>query len=152
MRCIGVPVYMKKEMPPCCYCIPRRKLGTLCICYCYAATTAAAAATATKISCVHPTHWSFFKFKSYVPSTKVKMSINFGHSTISFVASGGPDAFFLCALYRDQSFQMIFFPVNTKYALNQGLEANQFSAPCSSICSHQIHLFLVCTVNPRVFN
>ena len=91
----------------------------------------------------------FFIFRSYIPCTKVKTSIDFGHSAIPFVAPREPNVFIL----YDQSFQLILF-IFTKY----GLDQDQTPINFGSLQFHlwlpggHINLFLVCNVNPRIFN
>ena len=83
------------------------------------------------------------------------MPVDFGHSAILFLATWVPNVFFLFALQTPEFLTHFFIHIHTKYVLDQGLEANQFSVPCRFHLwplRGQLHLFLVCTINPRVFN
>ena len=71
------------------YCIPGPKSGILCI--------------VVIMPLPRSSHQIFFKFRSYVPCTKVQMPINFGSSVIPFMATRGQMCFLLYWLVSQQS-------------------------------------------------
>ena len=100
-------------------------------------------------------HFSSNLFQLLVTCLLYQSPIDFGHSAIPFMANRGPKGVFLCVLWRLE-FSTDFLHIHTQHALNQGLDANQFLAPCGFICGHQRAEFVcfLCTytVNHSVFN
>ena len=103
--------------------MPRQKLLILYICHCYTTAAAAAATASTEISCVPTTAQSspaiIFKFRSYVPCTKWTFGAQQFH-----LWPLGEQMCFTCVYSRDQEFSTDFLQIQTKFTLDQDLDAN----------------------------
>ena len=72
--------------------------------------------------CAYYSPGFIFKFRSYVPCSKVLMPVGFGLSTSQYLATMGPNAF-SCEHSRDQSFQLIS-SYSHQICAGQGLDTN----------------------------